>query len=130
LDRRLASMTRSRTIAVVQPTATTITRKSNLFGPRSSGVTWYDPSAMPAEVLQRDIWNGQPVELGHLFRLQKHRGDKRLDAICRLMSHQFGWEVILDVNGELQRSQVCRSQDEVLTTGERWRAAMTESGWQ
>jgi hypothetical protein len=46
------------------------------------------------------------------------------------MSHQFGWEVILDVNGELQRSQVCRSQDEVLTTSEQWKAAMIENGWQ
>jgi hypothetical protein len=86
--------------------------------------------SIPPEVLQRPLWNGQPVELGHLFRLHRRRGDKRLDAICRLMSHQFGWEVVLDVNDELQRSQVCRSQDEVLTTGEQWRAAMTKNGWQ
>ncbi|HEX6213171.1 MAG TPA: hypothetical protein VFZ38_00030 [Vicinamibacterales bacterium] len=71
---------------------------------------------MPPEVIQRALWNGHPTELGHLFRLHKQRGDKRLNAICRLMSHQFGWEVVLDVNGELQRSHVCRSQDEVLTT--------------
>jgi hypothetical protein len=85
---------------------------------------------MSRDVLQRAGWSGEPVEQGHLFHVHKHRGDKRLDAICRLMSHQFGWEVILDVNGELQRSQVCRSQDEVLTTSEQWKAAMIENGWQ
>jgi hypothetical protein len=76
-------------------------------------------AVMSREVVQRAVWNGQPVEQGNLFRLFKQRGERRLDAICRLMSHQFGWELVLDVNGELQRSQVCRSQDEVLTTGER-----------
>jgi hypothetical protein len=34
------------------------------------------------------------------------------------------------VNGDLQRSAVGRSQDEVLTTGEQWNAAMIEKGWQ
>jgi hypothetical protein len=36
--------------------------------------------------------------------------------------------VRLEVNGDLQRSQVCRSQDEVLTTGEQWKAGMVEKG--
>jgi hypothetical protein len=30
---------------------------------------------------------------------------------------------------EIVQIQVCRSQDEVLTTGERWRAAMIEKRW-
>jgi hypothetical protein len=30
---------------------------------------------------------------------------------------------------ELLQSQVCKSQDEVLTTGEQWKAAMIEKGW-
>jgi hypothetical protein len=36
---------------------------------------------------------------------------------------------VLIVNASLQRSEVCRSQDEVLDMCERWRAAMTERGW-
>jgi hypothetical protein len=36
--------------------------------------------------------------------------------------------MVLDVNRELQRSQVCRSKEEVLTTSEQWKAAMTENG--
>lgn len=66
---------------------------------------------------------------GHLFRLYKARGDKRLAALCILLSHQLGWEVRLEVNGELQRSAVCRTQDEVLTIGEDWKTAMSEKGW-
>jgi hypothetical protein len=31
--------------------------------------------------------------------------------------------------GELLRSQVCRSGDEILSTQESWKAAMREKGW-
>jgi len=37
-----------------------------------------------------------------------------LDAVCRLLTHVLGWELRLEVAGSLQRSQVCRTQDEVL----------------
>jgi hypothetical protein len=30
---------------------------------------------------------------------------------------------------DIVRSQVCRTQDEVLTTGEQWKAAMIDKGW-
>jgi hypothetical protein len=43
-------------------------------------------------------------------------------------SHQFGYELWLIV-GELQRSLVCRSSDEVLDTQESWKAATLEEGW-
>ena len=33
------------------------------------------------------------------------------------------------MTNDLVRSQVCRSSDEVLTTHERWKAAMIEKGW-
>lgn len=33
------------------------------------------------------------------------------------------------INGDLQRSEVFRSQDDVLTAGETWEAAMGEKGW-
>jgi hypothetical protein len=35
----------------------------------------------------------------------------------------------LEIVGSLQRSQVCRTQDEVLDTTEQWKAAMIEKGW-
>jgi hypothetical protein len=79
--------------------------------------------------LQREHWNGQPTYLGDLFRLHKMRGDKRLEAAARLWTHNLGWEVRLEVNGDLQRSEVFRSQDAVLTAGEEWKAAMVRVGW-
>ena len=73
---------------------------------------------------QREHWDGHPVELGDTWVLRK---GARL-ARCALFSHQFGWELRLMV-GELVRSQVCRSQDEILTTQENWKAAIIERGW-
>jgi hypothetical protein len=52
------------------------------------------------------------------------------EATCKLRSHQFGWELLLYVGQQLKvvQSQVCRSQDELLTTGEQWKAAMIQKG--
>jgi hypothetical protein len=65
--------------------------------------------------------------LGELFILKKNRRQ----AVCKLRSHQFGWEVRLFIGAQLDmlQRQVCRTQDEVLTTGEQWKAAMIEKGW-
>jgi hypothetical protein len=82
---------------------------------------------MPIEVLQRLTWNGTPKELGDLFRLTKNRREAR----AALYSHQFGWEVRLLVGRQQEpvRTQVCKSQDDVLTTGETWKASMMREGW-
>ena len=79
--------------------------------------------------LQREHWNNQPTHLGDLFRVSKARGDKTLTALCKLWTHALGWEVRLEINGDLQRSEVFRSQDDVLTAGETWKAAMIKRGW-
>jgi hypothetical protein len=57
----------------------------------------------------------------------KHRRKAR----CVLQTHEFGWEVRLFVGtqADVVQSQVYRTQDEVLTTGEQWKAAMIEKGW-
>ena len=82
---------------------------------------------MPLQVLQRPHWHGTPIELGDLFRLQKNRREAR----AALFTHQLGWEVRLLVGSQLEvvQTQVCRDQEEVLTTGERWKQAMLEKGW-
>lgn len=77
------------------------------------------------EVLQRWVWNGTPEYMGDTIRLRKGT----LEARCGLWSHQFGWELRLDAGGEMLRTQVCRSQEEVLSTTEEWRAALEEKGW-
>jgi hypothetical protein len=50
--------------------------------------------------------------------------------VCSLQTHQLGFELRLEVNGLLSRSQVCRSRDEVLDTCEQWRAAMVAAAWE
>ena len=70
------------------------------------------------EVLQRFTWNGEPREIGDLFRVTKNRRKAR----AVIFSHQFGWEVRLLVGSqeELVSSQVCRSQEEVFSRGKQW----------
>jgi hypothetical protein len=71
----------------------------------------------------------EPVNLGEGFRVRKDRCGRQLEAICWLRTHPLGWELVLNVNGSLQRSQVCRSNDEVLDLTERWKSMRVESGW-
>jgi hypothetical protein len=54
-----------------------------------------------------------------------------VEARCVLRSHQFGWELCLQIgiSREFVQTKVCRKQDDVLTTGELWKAAMTAKGW-
>ena len=64
---------------------------------------------------------------GELFCLHKNRREAR----AALFTHQLGWEVRLLVGSQLEvvQTQVCREQEEVLATGERWKAALVEKGW-
>lgn len=75
--------------------------------------------------LRRENWNGHPVELGEGFRVRKGRHE----AVCWLRTHEFGWELVLNVDGSLQRSEVCRRKDDILDTTEAWKSAMLGRGW-
>ena len=70
-------------------------------------------------------WDGVPFVVGRLFVLTK--GDRT--ARCALQTHPLGQELRLSVGSELLQSQVCRSQEDVLNTSARWKAAMQEKGW-
>jgi hypothetical protein len=48
--------------------------------------------------------------------MRKRKANRELLAILCLPSHRFGWELVLDVDGAMVRSQVCRSTDEILDT--------------
>jgi hypothetical protein len=80
-------------------------------------------------VVQRSGWSGESQPLGDLFRLHMPKCGQQLEAICRLVTHQLGWELRLEVAGSLQMSRVCRTQDEVLLMSEQWKAAMVGKGW-
>ena len=81
------------------------------------------------QVLQRPDWRGEPIAVGDWFRLHKDKSERQIEAACRLFTHQLGRELRLEIDGSLQRSQVCRTQDEVLDTSDEWKAAMIEKGW-
>ena len=84
---------------------------------------------MSLHVLQRPEWRGESVALGQTFRVRRERGGQQIEAVCSLVTHQFGWELRLEVAGSLQRSQVCRTQDDVLEVSDQWRGALVEKGW-
>jgi hypothetical protein len=79
------------------------------------------------EVLQRLDWHGSSRDLGELFIVRKNGRE----ATCKLRSHQCGCELLLLAGRqeEVGQSQVCRSQDELSTTGEQRKAAMIAKGW-
>jgi hypothetical protein len=79
------------------------------------------------DVLQRAIWNGEPKALDDFFRLKK---DRRV-ARATIFTHQFGWELRLLVGAQADPiwTKVCRSQEEVFSTGEEWKAALVTKGW-
>lgn len=77
------------------------------------------------ETLRREDWPGHPVDLGEGFRLRKNKHE----AVCWLRTHPLGWELVLNVDGALQRSQVCRSQNEILVLTASWKAALLGRDW-
>ena len=82
-----------------------------------------------SDVTQRPYWNGESLKLRELWIVRKTREGRAHFAVCMLFSHLFGWELRLLIDGELQRSQVCCSEEEWLDTGDAWKAAMAEKGW-
>jgi hypothetical protein len=77
------------------------------------------------DVPRRETWPGYSVDLGEGFRVRKGPHE----AVCWLRTHELGWELVLNVNGSLQRSEVCRSRDAVLDLTESWKVALVGHGW-
>ena len=76
-------------------------------------------------VLTRHEWRGAPIELGNVIELEK--AGQRL--ICRLMSHPLGWELRLERDSQLLRSQACKTEEAVFSTMEDWRRSAEDKGW-
>jgi len=70
-----------------------------------------------------------PAIVGEMFRAHRERCGTQIEAICQMLTHVDRWELQLLISGSLQRSQVCRSQDDVLDLAERWKISMLENGW-
>jgi hypothetical protein len=62
-------------------------------------------------------------------RKRRREDDARVGSRSGIgQTHQFGWELRLTI-GELVRTQVCRSSDEVMRVQEEWRRALEERGY-
>ena len=75
-----------------------------------------------ADVPFREFFDG-PVFTGAAFRLEK-KG--RLAECLATPTNSDGSYVR---GGRLFRTQVCRSQDELIDTAEKWRAGLVGKGW-
>jgi hypothetical protein len=75
-------------------------------------------------VFQRATWDGTPREVAQWWTLKK--GQRR--AICRMFTHVFGHELRLEVSRELVSSEVCRTDEEILSCQEKWRAGLEGKG--
>jgi hypothetical protein len=80
---------------------------------------------MTNPVLTRYAWEGTPRDLGVMWSL--HKGERRMH--CRLSNHPVGWELRLDVDGELVRSQVCRAEGDVFDLSDEWRTVAVAASW-
>jgi hypothetical protein len=54
----------------------------------------------------------------------------RATAACTVWSNQFGFELRLVIAGDdLPRTQVVRTQEDLIRVQEEWRAALESKGW-
>jgi hypothetical protein len=72
-------------------------------------------------------WNGSSTELGELFVMRRGRREIR----CTLFSHESGWELrlVMGVRADVMLNKICASRDDVVKTGEQWKAALVDKGW-
>jgi hypothetical protein len=75
--------------------------------------------------LTRHEWRGALIELANVWILEK----SGRTLVCRLTSHPLGWELRLELDRELWRSQACKVEDDVFSTAEQWRAQPQSHGW-
>jgi hypothetical protein len=50
-------------------------------------------------------------------------------AACTLATHVLGWELRITLDGELVRSQVCKTETSTLDTSDGWRKDWEGRGW-
>ena len=65
-------------------------------------------------------------ELGEMWLLAL----KGVYLRCRLTTHPLGWELRLEKNGVLIKSEVCKLQPGVFDKSDEWRIHAIAGGWQ
>ena len=76
------------------------------------------------DLVRYDYYKG-PKPIGDLWTLK--RGD--LTMRCAVSTHAMGWELKLTAGASFSRSQVCKTQADVLSTAEAWNAEAISKGW-
>jgi len=77
-----------------------------------------------------EFWNNaDPERLPDAWRLTKVKGEQTFTAVCQVWAVELGWDLRLFIDGELMKSQVCRSGGEMVDRAEYWRAAFEVKGW-
>jgi hypothetical protein len=78
-------------------------------------------------IIQRRDFDGVAREEALWWTLR--RDATKGAALCRMLTHPLGHELRLEVSGQVVQSQVCRTDEDVLTCQERWRAVLEMKGW-
>lgn len=79
---------------------------------------------LPSPLTKYDYYLG-PKSLGAAFTLK--RGE--LPMRCALSTHRLGWELRLTAGTNFLRSQVCKSEGEVISVSDAWQAEAKTKGW-
>jgi hypothetical protein len=64
-------------------------------------------------------------QLGDMWTCRK--GSRSL--MCSAWTHPHGWELRVEADGEMVRTQVCRHEADVFETAQLWKSAATQNGW-
>jgi hypothetical protein len=84
---------------------------------------------MPPQVHEGPDPDASSRDLGDCFRLRKFQGPEVKHTCCRLFSHALGFELRLEVNGEVLRREVCPERIAAFLISEAWRAELIQRGW-
>jgi hypothetical protein len=80
---------------------------------------------MPVDVFRRfDSYRGMEP-LGPMWTVTKNGRT----AACSLATHVLGWELRILLDGELIRSEVCKTEPGVFDTSDGWRRDCEAKGW-
>ena len=63
--------------------------------------------------------------LGDFWKLSKNGKTLTLEV----RTHPMGWELRAMIGLEMQRTQVCKAETEVLTTSDAWKTEAVGKGW-
>jgi hypothetical protein len=75
--------------------------------------------------LARDAWDGTHKPLGELWSLTLGSSTLR----CYLLTHYDGWQLRMELDGKVLRSQTCRTEFDVFDVSERLRKRAEINGW-